>query len=323
MKRCPTCDKTFEDSMRFCQVDGTPLIDDVPFDPYATMVARPQDLIPADDPPAAGDAATTEEPPEPIAMQAEEAPPIAEPEDVLDLPEADPLKTMYVSDAEMQAALSRDEHAGEGEIVEIPPIGESPASDPISDQPFVPEQPSFSVPDAPAPSSGDVSPPPSPYSTPEPMTEETTPASSFNEAETMYQSPPIAFEPPAPAPVAEWTPPPAPDASWQNREIGANTPFQAPPAGAGLNQTLPIVSLILGIISICCYVSPVTGIAALITGYLGMKNANSDPEHFGGKGLAIAGMILGGVFFLVGAAYYIIWILIYAGVLAGSMLQGF
>ena len=56
---------------------------------------------------------------------------------------------------------------------------------------------------------------------------------------------------------------------------------------------------------------------------MGMKNANNDPEHFGGKGLAIAGMILGGVFFLIGAAYYIILVLVYAGMIGGAMLQGF
>ena len=44
MKRCPTCDKTFDDNMRFCQADGTPLVDDVPIDPYKTMVATPADI---------------------------------------------------------------------------------------------------------------------------------------------------------------------------------------------------------------------------------------------------------------------------------------
>ena len=60
-----------------------------------------------------------------------------------------------------------------------------------------------------------------------------------------------------------------------------------------LNQTLPIVSLVFGIISVCCYVSPLTGFVALITGFMGMKNANNDPNNYGGKGLAIAGMIVG------------------------------
>ena len=72
-----------------------------------------------------------------------------------------------------------------------------------------------------------------------------------------------------------------------------------------MNQTLPIVSLVFGVVSLCCYISPLTGLVALITGYMGMKNANNDPQHFGGKGLAIAGMITGGVFLLLGLFYYI------------------
>ena len=51
----------------------------------------------------------------------------------------------------------------------------------------------------------------------------------------------------------------------------------------------------LGIFQLCCYISPITGLAALITGFLGMKNMKNDPANYGGKGLAIAGMITGGV----------------------------
>jgi hypothetical protein len=60
-------------------------------------------------------------------------------------------------------------------------------------------------------------------------------------------------------------------------------------------------------------------LGALITGYLGIKNINQDPRTYGGKGLAIAGMIIGGIMFLVGAAYYIILILAWGGMIAGSM----
>ena len=303
MKKCPACEKTFEDSMRFCQVDGTPLVDDAPaFDPYATIVAQPKPPSepveePAAEAPAAESAIETpsEDPveaaaDEPVAHQTIGSLPIAEPEDVLDLPENDPLKTVFVSEDEMQAALGGGTDLSEDPAMEIPPIEEAPA----------PEPPSFSVPDVPAPSFGDASPPPSPFAVSESAPEEPAPAPvfeepaapqppPFEEAATMIQ--PSPFETPAPAPVAEWTPPPAPDASWQNQEIGSNTPFQPPPAGTGkVNQILPIVSLVLGIISLCCYVSPVTGLAALITGFLGMKNVKNDPANYGGKGLAIAGM---------------------------------
>jgi hypothetical protein len=306
---------------------------------------------------------------------------------------------MYVSDEEMQAAFTSDPPTDEPSVVDLPPATDH---SPTVDETPAPEPPSFSVPDVPAPSFGDVSPPPSPFSTPDKAEEEKPAAEpySFNEAETMYQSPvmtpfepepakeepsynkpfepepvkeepsyskpfdpepvkeepsynkpfdpePVKEEPsyskpfepsfspepaspldipaePPPAPVAEWSPPPAPDASWQNKEIGANTPFQPPAAGTGgLNQTLPIVSLVLGIISICCYISPLTGLAAIITGYMGMKNAKNDPQNFGGKGLAMAGMIVGGLFFLIGAAYYLVVILIASGVINASVLQGF
>lgn len=114
----------------------------------------------------------------------------------------------------------------------------------------------------------------------------------------------------------DWTPPPTPVAGWQDQGLGAQTPFQPPVAMQGQNQTLPIVSLVFGLISLCCYISPVTGIVALITGFLGMKNANNDPNQYGGKGLAIAGMVLGGLFLVVGVLYYA---LIFLGI-AGNLL---
>jgi hypothetical protein len=89
----------------------------------------------------------------------------------------------------------------------------------------------------------------------------------------------------------------------QNPQNFGQTP--APVAGGSVNQTLPIVSLVFGILSLCCYVSPLTGLIALITGFMGMKNVNNDPNQYGGKTLAIVGMILGGLFFLIGLAYWV------------------
>src|SRR5687767_340891 len=121
MKKCPTCDKTFEDSMRFCQVDGTPLVDEAPaFDPYATIVASPVpsaneinaeeespvEETPAEEPPveeapaeeAPAEAAPVDEASDEAASsESPSSTAIEVPDDVLDLPEADPLKTMYVS----------------------------------------------------------------------------------------------------------------------------------------------------------------------------------------------------------------------------------
>jgi hypothetical protein len=290
MKRCPTCDKTFDDNMRFCQTDGTPLVEEAPIDPYKTMVARPEDIA--------------------AAMPADQS------EDVLDLPaDADMAKTMYASEDEIRAEMAaRDE-----QVIDIPPLVD-------------PAPPSFSEP-APPPSpysstdTSSVPPIPSPFDEPKrstyepPVYEPSTP--SFAEPEPVKDEPAFnPFDQPASAPIAqaEWTPPPAPDAGWQNQQIGQNTPFQPPPAGVGgVNQTLPIVSLVFGIVSLCCYISPVTGIVALVTGFMGLKNANNDPQNYGGKGLAIAGMITGGVFLLLGLLYWIYIIFVVGLAALGSM----
>jgi hypothetical protein len=311
--------------MRFCQSDGTPLEQAAePVDPYKTMVASKDDIA------AALNAS-------PVAS----APPehVAEPEtghdEVLDIPDRpEPI----------QSAASQDPFSGppsadepEGEIMEIPPLVE----------PVAPEPPRFNEPSVPAPSFGEPARPASPFSEARPSIDEPRFENTKPPIPSPFSGPkPATFEPPPkyvePEPVtsppafdpfqqhaapaeqavaqAEWTPPPAPDSSWQNQEIGQNTPLQPPPAGVSLNQTLPIVSLILGIVSLCCYISPVTGIAALITGFMGMKNVKNDPAQYGGKTLAIIGMILGGLFFLVGVVYYLILILMWAGILAGSLI---
>ena len=174
-----------------------------------------------------------------------------------------------------------------------------------------------------------VPPIPSPFDEPkrstyEPPAFDPPPAPSFAEPEPVNEEPSFnPFDQPASAPMAqsEWTPPPAPDAGWQNQQIGQNTPFQPPPAGTGsVNQTLPIISLVLGIVSLCCYIGWLTGPAALITGWLSLKNINRDPVTYGGKTLAIVGMILGGIFTVLWLIYWIFIILVYAGMIAGSMM---
>jgi hypothetical protein len=302
--------------MRFCQSDGTPLVDEAPVDPYKTMVARPEDIAAA-------------------------IPPVKDEEEVLELPvESDPLKTMYASEEEIRKEMAAHDLSDEP-MMEIPPIAPEPPK-------F--SEPSLSPPPSPfAVSESESTPSESPFSKTSPPI-----PSPFGDAKPVSFEPPAfevpAFEPP-PTPNfpqysepvisdpvvnpfdqpftpkenqamanTEWTPPPAPDAGWQNQAIGQNTPFQPPPPGAGgLNQTLPIISLVLGIVSLCCYISPLTGIAALITGWLSLKNIKNDPANYGGKGLAIAGMITGGIFLLLGLLYWIYIIFVVGFMALGSM----
>ena len=203
----------------------------------------------------------------------------------------------------------------------------SKPSDAPSSTPFDAPKSSFDAPQSPfnQPSSP-FDAPKSPFDTPNDAFSNQQP-SSFDAPPTSFNEPPKpTFEEPSnqfgsaasqfeqanqgfgnqPLQQSEWTPPPTPEQGWGDQGLGQNTPFQPPPAVSGQNQVLPIVSLVFGILSVCCYVSPLTGLVALITGFLGMKNANNDPAQYGGKGLAIAGMITGGIFFLIGIVYYIL-----------------
>jgi hypothetical protein len=372
MKKCPTCDKEYPDSMRFCQTDGTVLVEAAPpADLYKTIVSNQNDISSAIPPP-------------PDQFQTMVAPKNSDDDDLLQLPaEPDLLKTMVVSRDELKAASDSGKAEDVAPLDLPPPAPYTPSapliepkpkaqSDSIPPKPFepLPTPPSFE--DLPAPKLDAPKPegnastdataifnepsmpenPPSPFDSkpfendfskdspygsqenkpiPSPFDLSMPPGympPSMSPFENEPKSPPVKdFSAPSPfdAPTpfgqpdpfnnqplqqSEWTPPPAPDANWQNENIGANTPFQPPVAGQGLNQTLPIISLVLGILSLCCYVSPLTGLAALITGYLGMKNVNTDPNQYGGKTLAIVGMALGGVFFIVGVLYYILIVIL-------------
>ena len=96
-----------------------------------------------------------------------------------------------------------------------------------------------------------------------------------------------------------------------NQEI-YQTPYSPPAVNNSQDQTLPIISLVLGVLGfvlVCCHGGLPLGIAALITGYLGMRNADQNPQKYGGKGMAIGGMILGGVGLLSGVVFIILAII--------------
>jgi hypothetical protein len=383
MKKCPVCDKTFEDSMRFCQTDGTPLVDTIeetPEDPFKTMVARPEDDFASAIPPPNAD---------PFKTMVAGSQASAESEDLLQLPEEfDPMKTAVVSPEELREQLGASQPPQEDAAGGAPPspfgnadsapleldLGASsnassstPPDLPKFSEPSISPPdfggfssksndasenateviPSDSVPkfdpnqafseppkqqssfgdspfgkqnDAPIPSPfGDATKPFEQPSTPTPQYKEPEPPTVLGASNPFDQSPfgqpPQPLNPPVnqPAnqstPQSDWSPPPAPVSNWQDQNLGANTPFQPPGATAGQNQTLSIISLVLGIVSICCPIAILTGPGALITGFLAIKNIGSDPNQYGGKGLAIAGMVIGGLFFVLSVIWWILRLL--------------
>ncbi len=105
------------------------------------------------------------------------------------------------------------------------------------------------------------------------------------------------------------TPTNAPPGPWQQASPVQNQQFGTPGFTATVDKTLPTISLVLGVLGfllICCYGGFPVGVAAVITGFLGMRNADSDPSRYGGRGLAIGGMILGAVALLSSIVFILI-----------------
>jgi hypothetical protein len=358
MKQCPTCQKEFPDSMRFCQSDGTPLVEKAekapPPDPYKTVVGgsikMDEDLlqIPQDDPnktmvsPPKAEPPRSEPPlPKPVSEppkfepQAPPAPKFSEPE--MNPPGfggSNPGSSGNVSGGSSSGGdvpksgsipppspFSAPPKEDSGKIGGAPPSPwassekESGKSESPFDQPKTP--PSSSPFDKPsgAPSSTpfEKTPPP-PYKEPEPKFSGGQ-ASPPPFGQSPFDQPKSPFDQPKNEPANqpfqqnEWTPPPAPVAAWQDQGLGANTPFQPPAvSGAGgQNQTLAIVSLVLGILSIClCGI--ITGIPALITGFMAKNKADENPGEFGGRGMALGGMITGGIGTVLGLLGIMYWI---------------
>lgn len=111
---------------------------------------------------------------------------------------------------------------------------------------------------------------------------------------------------PASWPQTPQSQPPAryqnPQPAYQNQQFGQNYV-------AAKDQTLPTISLILGICSfllICCYGGIWLGLPAAIVGFIGLRNADSDTSKYGGRGLAIGGMVLGTITFLASLIFALI-----------------
>lgn len=311
--------------MRFCQVDGTPLVEDAPVDPYKTMVGRPEDFAAAM-PPAIPEPAAPDEP-----VRTASSIPIGPPagDEILDIPsQSDPLKTMYASEDEIRREMAARD-ADEPQVIDIPPLTDAPPEPPRRVEPDLssPASP-FDTPPPASPFSSSrsddsgfpkTSPPiPSPFS--EPQREFSEPAAAtpplrvenpaFVEPEPIHNVPAVnPFDaPPASAPPARssWTPPPsAAQADFGQRPVQMEAQN---PVKSGPSSVLAITSLILGIVGflavlptfliwitlpICGTFGFLLGIAAAITGFVGRSRAGKAPQQYGGKGAATAGIAFG------------------------------
>lgn len=274
MKRCPVCDRTFEDSMKFCQTDGTPLVaasDSA--DSMKTIVSNPSD----------SSASSFD------SFKTVVGDPLSANEGGNFADNDDSIKTQIMSRDEIEKELGANEFNSEAGRDVSPP------------SPFGSSTPSWM--DAQDEKSSDYRSSSTPFHEPEPPMFGNQ-QNSFNESsfESQNQSYNQPFQQP------EWTPPPAPISEWQNQNLGVNTPFQPPISGQGDDKTLAIVALVCGILSLTCC-GAVTGIAALITGNMAKNNIDANPQQYGGRGMALAGMIMGGISLVLTALWLIFVIL--------------
>lgn|GEM_PF-660676 len=154
MKKCPSCQKTYEDNMKFCQSDGTPLVvvaEDTPSDdPFKTMVASDINL-PVEGPETPEAAEPKDETPtrppvrEPVSFspatppaQESAAPPAQEPatppaQESAPPPKASPPEPAAPQTPEKSAtpppATSVSDDDENGDVLEIP--GETDDADPM------------------------------------------------------------------------------------------------------------------------------------------------------------------------------------------------
>lgn len=110
-----------------------------------------------------------------------------------------------------------------------------------------------------------------------------------------------------------------PPVKWQPSAV------QQPQFGAyamSPNQSLAVVSLILGISSLtvgwCCSLALLLAPAALITGVMAKNRADKEPQLYGGRGMAIGGIVMGAI----SLAAYVLFIIIYGlAVIGGGLMN--
>ncbi len=98
---------------------------------------------------------------------------------------------------------------------------------------------------------------------------------------------------------------PAPGSYTPGSQMTGGQGWQAPPpppfpGAAQKQQGLAIGSLVCGILSVICCLGFLTGIPAVILGVMAMNKEKADPATYGGRGLALAGVITGGIGILFG-----------------------
>lgn len=115
-----------------------------------------------------------------------------------------------------------------------------------------------------------------------------------------------------------YTPPPVP--SEPRRVVQGVWQPPPPPRIAAPQQSLAVASLVLGLVSItvgwCCSFGILTGPVAVGLGIAALVQIKNNPTKFAGKGMAIGGIVTGGLYFV----FIVLMIIIYGmAIIAGGL----
>ena len=94
-----------------------------------------------------------------------------------------------------------------------------------------------------------------------------------------------------------------PPTVWGNQQNIQQQQMNSPMRIQSQDQTLPTISLVLGILSvlgICCHGGIPLGAAAVVTGVVAMNHEKNDPAKYGGHGLALGGVVIGAISLVIG-----------------------
>jgi len=108
-----------------------------------------------------------------------------------------------------------------------------------------------------------------------------------------------------------WTSHQQPPAIWQQNLPEAQ--YSAFPTRVAPNQTLALISVILGVSSVtvgwCCYSGIGLAPAAIVVGIIALSQIKKDPERYTGRGLGLAGIITGAIYLFISLVFIIIYII--------------
>ena len=131
----------------------------------------------------------------------------------------------------------------------------------------------------------------------------------------LYQPPTVVVPPPVETREDPWQPPSAAIAPADYRSPPQSSPpaWQPPPPPTvrGPSQSLAVWSMVLGLVSItlgwCCSFGILTAPFAVVLGIYALSQIKREPGRYTGKPLAIAGIVSGGLYFVVLAVIVLIY----------------